>query len=161
MGLDITAYKQLQVVEDAKRDENGELFDDSTQWEPRYDMEWSEKHFKGRAEGINPELVYTWHEELYFNAGSYSSYNLWRAHLETFAKSLDDGAFYELIMFADNEGVIGPVVSKKLLQDFTRYHAQAKVYADTLNDGEQWFDKYNKWQEAFTYGSDNGAVLFT
>lgn len=161
MGLDITAYKNLQAVEKPERDENGELVNESTQWEPRYDMEWSEKHFKGRAEGIDPEVVYAWDEELHFRAGSYSTYNVWRDCLETFAKSLDEGAFYELIMFADNEGVIGPIVSKKLLHDFTRYYKRAKIYANTLGDDAQWwFERYELWQEAFTYASDNGAVVF-
>lgn len=63
MGLDITAYKNLKVVEEPQIDEDGELVNWDTEWRPGASMEWSEKHFPGRGEGIDPQKVYSWKEE--------------------------------------------------------------------------------------------------
>lgn len=158
MGLDITAYKNLKVVENPQVDEDGELLNWETEWQPGVSMEWSEKHFPGRGEGIDYKAVYTWEEGYGFHAGSYSGYNWWRSKLEEFAEG---DSFQELINFADNEGVIGPVVSKKLLKDFTENEERVVKFADTLGDkGEWWINKYKEWEKAFEMAADNGAVDF-
>ena len=157
MGLDITAYRKLMVVENPELDEDGDLIDWDNQWQPGGSMEWSEKHFPGRGEGVDHRQVYTWEESTSFRAGSYSGYNWWRAKLKQFAK---DDAFQELINFADNEGVIGPIVSKKLAKDFEQNRGQAIEFAKTLDDGEWWIGQYKRWQEAFEMAADNGAVDF-
>lgn len=157
MGLDITAYKNLKVVEKPQFNEYGELENWDTEWKPGASMEWSEKHFPGRGEGINSNTVYTWEENFTFRAGSYSGYNLWRSKLAKFAGGSD---FNELINFADNEGVIGFVVSKKLADDFNKNEAKAKEFAETFEDGDWWFDKYQSWKKAFEIASENGAIDF-
>jgi hypothetical protein len=157
LGLDITAYKNLKVNENPELDEDGDIVNWDTQWKPGGSMEWSEKHFPGRGEGIDPQTVYTWEEEFGFRAGSYSGYNWWRAKLEQFSTG---EAFQELINFADNEGVIGPVVSKKLVKDFEENKEKAQEFANSLDDGEWWFSQYNRWHKAFEMASDNGAVDF-
>ncbi|MES1046340.1 hypothetical protein HYI36_00780 [Bacillus sp. Gen3] len=157
MGLDITAYRKLKVVENPQIDEYGELENWDTEWRPGGSMEWSEKHFPGRGEGIDPQKVYSWEEEFGFRAGSYSGYNWWRAKLEQFASGND---FDELINFADNEGVIGFIVSKKLAKDFKENEIKAKEFAETINDGDWWFSQYQRWKKAFEIASDNGAVDF-
>jgi hypothetical protein len=158
LGLDITAYRKLKIVENPELDEDGELLDWDNQWQPGGSMEWSEKHFPGRGEGVDPQAVYSWEEEFRFRAGSYSSYNWWRAKLEQFANSND---FQELINFADNEGVIGPVVSKKLAKDFVENKEKAQEFSKKLNaDGECWFKLYELWQKAFEIAADHGAVDF-
>ena len=125
MGLDITVYENLKIVKDPQLDENGVILNWKTEWQPGSGMEWSEKYFPGRGEGISPKSVYTWENSMDFRAGSYSSYNLWRDELEQFARSqVDKNLFIELIDFADNEGVIGPIVSKKLLKDFAKSEKQ-------------------------------------
>ncbi|MCE5227915.1 MAG: hypothetical protein LLG05_18905 [Porphyromonadaceae bacterium] len=158
MGLDITAYRQLSVVEDPKFDEDGDLIDWESQWRPGAGMVWSETHFPGRGEGIIPETVYSWEEEFDFGAGSYFGYNSWRRKLNDF---MGDKAFQELINFADNEGVIGPVVSKKIAKDFADYEEQATDYAETMGtDGRWWISKYQDWKKAFEMASDDGAIDF-
>jgi hypothetical protein len=157
MGLDITAYRKLIAVENPELDEDGELVDWDTNWRPGGSMEWSEKHFPGRGEGIDPQTVYTWEESFGFRAGSYSGNNWWRAKLEKFAKGND---FSELINFADNEGVIGPVVSAKLAKDFANNKDKAKVFAGSLEDGDWWLGQYERWQQAFEMAADDGAVDF-
>lgn len=158
MGLDITAYKKLKVVENPQLDEDGEIVNWETEWRPGGSMEWSEKHFPGRGEGVDPQKVYTWEDSLEFRAGSYSGYNWWRARLEKFAEGED---FQELINFADNEGVIGSVVSRKLANDFNKNAERASLYALTLGEeADYWFKLYKLWQEAFEMAADSGAVDF-
>lgn len=157
MGLDIVAYRKLKVVENPKFDEDEELENWDTEWLPGDNMKWSENHFPGRGEGINPDNVYTWEEQYNFRAGSYGGYNWWRSQLAEFA---NDDEFRELINFADNEGVIGYVVAKKLATDFSSNVLRASDYSKSLNDGGYWFEKYGEWQKAFEFASDNGAVNF-
>jgi hypothetical protein len=119
MGLDITAYKKLTIVPGAAINGDGEPEDD-TLWTPGASMEWSEGHWPGRAAGIpDAKAVYSYTDSFCFHAGSYGGYNVFRSELESFARGA--GPFAELIEFADNEGVIGPVVSQKLAADFAKY----------------------------------------
>lgn len=158
MGLDITVYKKLEIVENPRFDEDGELENWENEWQPGASMEWSEEHFPGRGEGIHPQKVYTWEEEFDFRAGSYSGYNWWRSQLEKFK---GDIAFQELIDFADNEGVIGFVVSKKLAKDFVKYEVDAKEFSKTLGENsDYWLESYNNWKTAFEMAANSGAVNF-
>ncbi|MGV3267032.1 hypothetical protein [Cytobacillus pseudoceanisediminis] len=158
MGLDITAYRKLKVVENPQFDQYGGLVNWTGEWMPGGSMEWSEKHFPGRGEGVDPQKVYTWEDSFEFRAGSYSGYNWWRARLEKFAVGED---FQELINFADNEGVIGPVVSRKLANDFNKNAERASLYALILGEeAGYWFKLYKLWQEAFEMAADSGAVDF-
>ncbi|MCM3425575.1 hypothetical protein [Bacillus paralicheniformis] len=161
MGLDIRAYKNLKVVENPQFDEEG-LVNWESEWMPGDSMKWSEKHFPGRGEGIDPDTVYTWEDSFSFRAGSYSGYGLWRSQLDKFRdKFRIDHGFSELINFADNEGVIGPVVSKKLAKDFNDHKKAAELFARTLGQyGEYWIDLYKTWKKAFEMASENGAVEF-
>lgn len=156
MGLDITAYKNLKVVENPKLDEDGYPENWDTEWTPGGSMKWSEKHWPGRGEGVEANKVYTFEEEFRFRAGSYSGYNWWRRKLELFAEGND---FQELINFADNEGVIGSVVSKKLAEDFARNKEKAIVFSKKIGE-EWWLELYEKWQHAFEFAAQNGAVDF-
>lgn len=45
MGLDITAYKRLGVVENPEIDEDGYLENYETEWTPGISMKWSETYF--------------------------------------------------------------------------------------------------------------------
>lgn len=137
MGLDITARKNLKVVEKPELDEDGYPVNWETEWQPGASMEWSEECFPGRGEGVEPKAVYTWEDDYGFRAGSYSGYNWWRSKLEEFAEG---DSFQELINFADNEGVIGPVVSKKLYKDFIENHERAVEFDKTLGEGEWWIN---------------------
>lgn len=155
MGLDVIAYKKLKEVGNSKLNSHDNLVEHKNEWCPGICMEWSETHFPGRGEGIESNKVYTYESKCSFRAGSYSGYNEWRDLLYKFK---GDIAFQELIIFADNEGVIGPVVSKKLYEDFKKYKNEAEEYAQTA--GDWWLYKYNDWLNAFELASDNGAVEF-
>ncbi|MCY8813648.1 hypothetical protein P8917_01070 [Bacillus atrophaeus] len=158
MGLDIRVFKNLKVIENPQLDEDGYVENWETEWRPGGSMEWSEEHFPGRGEGLEPQNVYTWEESFRFRAGSYTGYGWWRRKLEEFKGGT---AFQELINFADNEGAIGPVVSKKLATDFKENAEEAREFAKTLGDaGEVWLELYDEWKAAFEMASENGAVEF-
>ncbi|WCF11397.1 hypothetical protein NDS46_31055 (plasmid) [Paenibacillus thiaminolyticus] len=161
MGLDIKVYKNLKEVQEPKFDEYGDLLNMETEWKPGESMEWSEKHFPGRGQGIESQRVYNWEDSFRFRAGSHSAYSWWRDKLNEF---MGDTAFQELINFADNEGVIGPVVSKKLAKDFAENLEKAREFSNKLNEegynGTFWIESYENWKEAFEMAAHNGAVEF-
>lgn len=159
MGLDITAMKKLRVAEKPVLDEEGYVEDWDTQWKPGKSMEWSEREFPGRGEGVDANTVYEWEDSFSFRAGSYTGYGMWRDELEKFKGNT---AFQELIDFADNEGVIGSVVAKKLLKDFIENENEAEEYSKNIknSDGEWFIYNYRNWKKAFELASDDGAVDF-
>ncbi|QTG87257.1 hypothetical protein [Bacillus amyloliquefaciens] len=157
MGLDIKAFKNLKVIKNPPyHEDEGELIE--IQWTPGDSMKWSEKHFPGRGEGVNPDKVYTWEDSFSFCAGSYVDYGKWRSQLVKFIGS-EGNAFRELINFADNEGVIGSVVSKKLAKDFKEYEDEARKFSVMVED-PLWFELYGEWKKAFELAAENGAVDF-
>jgi len=166
MGLDISYYrnarlpsaKNLAVL--ASKDE-----DDRMEWAYENGIRhiYINPHFPGREAGL-PDSEYVEvddAEEGGFCAGSYSGYGRWRSSLASLAGSTS--AFHELIHFADNEGVIGPLVSAKLAKDFADWQDRAHTFALRMNgEGDkEWFMlKYKLWREAFTVASDGGFVDF-
>jgi hypothetical protein len=157
MGLDITAYRNLAPVANPEFDEYNELKNWETEWLPGTSMDWSESVWEGRGEGVNAHTVYTWEDCFDFRAGSYSGYGWWRDKLEEIS---DGESFQELINFADNEGVIGSVVSQKLYTDFIKNYDKAEEHSKKINDGEYWLNKYDCWMKAFDMARYNGAVDF-
>lgn len=159
MGLDIKSRRKLRIVENPLLDEDGYVEDYDNQWKPGASMEWSESAFPGRGEGVEANTVYEWEESFSFRAGSYIGYGMWRSELEKFKGNV---AFQELINFADNEGVIGSVVAKKLLNDFNNYESEAEEYSKKIpnSDGEWFIYNYRNWKKAFELASDDGAVEF-
>ena len=157
MGLDIRVFKGLKKVNNPELDEYGYPINEYTQWKPGAGMEWSESVWPGKGKPLNYNEVYEYEKSEYFHAGSYHGYNWWRDCLNEFAGNV---AFQELIDFADNEGVIGSELSKKLYEDFRIYHDRAKEYSEKIADGLWWFDKYCEWEKAFEMAKDDGAVEF-
>jgi hypothetical protein len=167
MGLDITAYGYLRPASGAELDEGGQPANWREHWLPGSSMEWSERHWPGRGEGIDPKQVYAFYRSFGFRAGSYSGYGVWRDWLaqvagfasaeEYRAEAEPSTAFYELINFADNEGVIGPVVSTKLAKDF----AENVTRAAATPAADPWFlNQYALWWTAFLTAAEGGAVSF-
>lgn len=157
MGLDIRILKGLKKVDNPELDEYGHPVNEDTQWKPGTNMKWSESIWPGREKPLSYNDVYEYEKDEWFYAGSYLGYNWWRAKLNEFSGNV---AFQELIDFADNEGVIGSELSKKLYDDFRTYHNQALEFSKTINNGEWWFKKYCDWEEAFKMAKDGGAVEF-
>lgn len=158
MGLDITAYRGLKKVLNPILAEDGYPENYDVQWMPGEGMKWSESIWTGKGEPVEYDSVYEWEDSYEFCAGSYFRYNIWRHQLEQFK---GDIAFQELIDFADNEGVIGSKLAKKLYNDFLLYHKEAEKYAEKLEKDNEWFiNKYCDWEKAFMFASNDGAVEF-
>lgn len=167
MGLDITAYRQLQPSPGEPLDADGEPVDWKNVFFPGTSMEWSEREFPGRAEGIQLRMPYQFAEKYRHGGHSYSGYNKWRNLLAVFAgytsaedcwKNHVSGPFFELINFFDNEGVIGPVVSGKLLADFQKNRERLRTWSDP--DRSYLESRYDEWTKVFEFGADGGAVRF-
>lgn len=97
-----------------------------------------------------------------FRAGSYDSYNQWRADLRQLFNPLrlPELPFYELIWFADNEGSIGPEAAADLLADF---HEHADAYANAHPasfEASYSREKYADWTRAFELAANRGLVRF-
>lgn len=168
MGLDITAFTKLTRVVSPSGN--------TTSWSAHI-IKWVEDNFPGRTAGIEANVPYAVSiEPLHFRAGSYGGYGAWRndlARLAGYPASYEpeyehkfsagawaaaEGPFWELINFADNEGVIGPVVSAKLLKDFEAFDARAKGFKpDAIG---YFYDRYQHWHRAFKLAADGGAVDF-
>ena len=172
MGLDITAYRNLTPATEEVEMEDGYPVDYQTFWKPGPSMKWSESVFPGRGKGVSHSTIYTFSNTFGFRAGSYGGYNHWRDLLsqlagygsaeEAWSKEDQSGPFMELIHFAGNEGVIGPVISAKLAKDFADFESRAKVFSATLDqyDAQNFITRYYDWKKAFEMASDGGAVCF-
>ena len=174
MGLDISYYKNARAITDEERAALEQIPENH-----RYD--WTEERgierlyrnpgFPGRDEGLPSDDWVTAEAVGTFCAGSYGGYGDWRRNLASLV-GIDNlrawwdapqpGPFAELLNFADNEGVIGPVVSAKLAKDFAEWRARASEFASTLpdDDGEWFMRKYKDWQAAFTAAQQGGYVDF-
>ena len=155
MGLDIHVYKNVRpvtdpvVLEKIRNDEDGPS---NAAFELGYRMPYINRHFKSRAEGLEPNVPYEYAEDLHFRAGSYSGYGAWRGQLAELVGIMDINAFWDrcermerrgeepdipfwqLLHFSDCEGAIGPVVSKKLAKDFADWEERAEKYARKIHE---------------------------
>ena len=167
MGLDITAYRQVWAAPDCAKGDDGYLEDYDS-----FFRVYNIVDFQSRAAPLEEGACYGFEESMDFRAGSYSGYGEWRNELARIAGYLAhpaatrhpysegawaalSGPFWELINFADNEGVIGSTVAAKLAADFAAMDAKA------MQTTELWFyELYRTWRRAFEMAADSGAVSF-
>ena len=190
MGLDISVISEIVPIDIP---EDLELWSNAYyEWEEKQDFDGSvwnfrpNTYFPEQSEGLPDGLGYGTGEDYGFRAGSYGGYGEWRDLLARVAldmgvqgvwNKIDDGGNYseipfsEQLNFSDADGVIGPVVSKKLYNDYVSYEKDIMKkldryylkFEDFEIDGEtyEWFkQKYKDWKEAFRVASNNGAVIF-
>ena len=125
-------------------------------------------NFPEHADGLR-EGCYSGTREMEFQAGTYSSYSEWRAHLCRMAHGVEPDVmwerpdewkgkpFYKLVNFADDDGTIGPWTSAKLHRDFVAWQDKAREQDGKV---EGFSDLYRKWTEAFRLASMEGVVRF-
>lgn len=162
MGLDVTAYSQLKREDEANGDDYRKDRCDIYQ----SSIEFAERHWPGRADGLKSGR-YSFGDRLDFRAGSYSGYGEWRHWLarlvgwkdarDCWENGSPGSPFYELINFADNEGVLGSQVCAKLAKDFAHWQPKAEA---TTEDPDWNIPLFNKWKEACELAADGGAIDF-
>ncbi|PSE43969.1 hypothetical protein C7G91_04810 [Acinetobacter nosocomialis] len=175
MGLSCTAYKKLSQFEGTYDDQSDSVLNEKTGLlvkDSDYFLPSLNSHFPNHAKELIDGGFYTFEEDYWFRAGSYSGYNNFREQLAKLAGypalegegnrhyhsngawKATSGPFWELINFSDCEGVIGTAYSKKLLADFKQFDEKAKEL------GEYFYESYSDWMTAFEFASDDGAVDF-
>lgn len=171
MGLDITAYTKLTPAPDAEL-KDGYPVDYEHFWHASEGvLKWTEENWAGHTAGIESGATYKIGDSFGFRAGSYSGYGQFRRWLagamgwpsiETlWGQDNVSGPFVELLHFADNEGVIGPVVAAKLAKDFADNEERIVAIAEQDgSEGAYYLQKYREWRKAFELASDGGAVEF-
>src|SRR5262245_11739489 len=160
MGLDVTYMQNAEFV--GKFDE----IDEEAAWEQGLHLCWPNKDFPKHAESL-VEGYYKGAGVSTFRAGSYSGYNRWRELLSetvhgmtpheiwTAADGAYEGyAFIELIHFSDCEGIIGPLTSASLAQDFNDFSSKIKEW------GSYDITLYQNFMRAFNVAAINGIVQF-
>lgn len=167
MGLDVMAYRQIKLQPDVKGDDDGE--------ERGYFRAWKNPDFPGRADEIEHGGWYSHEGCIDAMSCGYGGYSRWRNQLAELAGwpsdddaydgihrfassawSAESGPFWELINFADNEGVIGAAVSAKLAKDFADFQRQA----DELPD-DHFRANYALMRHAFEVAAESGCVVFS
>lgn len=162
MGLDIVAYSHVKST-------------------PPHDVSYETCQEHIRAYVLSPDMSLSFlgltedtcyqptddSERISFRAGSYSGYGDWRAVLaQIVGQNIADywqGSvveksnlpFFELLNFADNEGTIGPIAARNLLDDFHTWDDKAREQMD-----EWYYERYVSWTEACNLAKDDGLILF-
>jgi hypothetical protein len=165
MGLDITYYRnakiptaeQLAALNFVPEDDRFDKADELGMRHPYINPD-----FPGRDEGLPQAYWLVADCAGGFAAGSYSGYGRWRESLARLSgwHRGSSGPFSEMINFADNEGVIGPVVSAKLAKDFAEWQDRAQDFAGRVGDDGWFMRKYAEWRKAFEAAADGGYVDF-
>jgi hypothetical protein len=175
MGLDITAYSKLEILDPRVQRARERLF--IPQDDPVY--EFTDHHVNSPnnwMRDMKPGKYYETPdtETLDFRAGSYSGYNAYRKMIsECFLgvtqdevwnneKQYEGKPFYEQVNFSDCEGFIGPEVSAKLAKDYKEGRTQWYEYLRESGENriEYYMSRYDLWTEAFELASDDGFVWF-
>jgi len=161
MGLDIKVLSDISPLPNATFDEKNYVFTDEhgntyTDEECWYsdDLKDQDEAYPGRSLGIIGDQIYKYQASSWKKIGCYQYYSQWCDKLREHTKNLNT-AFDELLNFTDCEGVLGPVVCRKLKNDFKLY----KKYIKIENDRYFW-NTYNKFADAFKLAGRDGIVIF-
>jgi hypothetical protein len=168
MGLGICAYSKIELVEELSVDEANIRGDTPDGLIYLYFLD----EFKERADSLKAGFYKVNGTDYRFRAGSYGGYNDWRNILSevmlgiapdivwTNSAKFKGQPFYELIDFADNEGIIGPRTSMKLSLDF---ETEREKMANRARQRFQFWilGTYDHFHKAFKLASDNGVLKFT
>lgn len=178
MGLDVHAYSKITYLQPQPEGEEARDTAEEAGARELYSANGYDR-LRPQAEGFYSLDG----EDLHINCGAYSRYGRWRENLARLAGwplgeyeqygrkwpshvatawEAEQGPFWELINFGDNEGSIGAEVAKKLLADFEHYHESIAERALLMQDeGQEFMRFYRQWQAGFALAADGGAVYFT
>ncbi len=169
MSVDILAFSKVEFLE---------VLPDTESWENKYwvnpdndtDYVPSYRYYAYRMPPIVKNGVYRIRGDSDSVSMGYAGYNWWREWLclqvngiqpDTVWGTRDDAAtmtlpFYELIDFADNEGVIGTIAAAELARDFAEW--QDKVNASSE---ERFREVYGRMRRLFEIAANGGYVRYT
>ena len=177
MGLDIRVVSKLEKC-DIQSDEAYEKYPNVIKVSTKYDLAFNQ------SAGLEDECYYKYSSSDYkaFRAGSYSGYGKWREQLsEAIGINIEDlwvlvsrdiklndllGSnpineipFVELLCLSDCEGTIGPIVSKKLHNDFVVNRDKIQKYVSSGIPGrptlyKDWMSLYDDFTDAFRIASN-------
>ncbi len=145
------------------------LCEDGTPEENRVSSFLSNPKFPAHMSGLSSDLFYKCSgKKMRFGAGTYEEYSQFKKHLsmvagfekiEDLLKSGGPVYFIELINFSNEEGTIGPIICKKLHNDFMDNYNVAEKYFSNLDDHEKFWTHYKNWCKALFVASHNGAIM--
>lgn len=165
MGLDVSVYQNYKLLDINEEDEN-------------YDYDFQafvlEEEWENRIKHLEKGKFYEGDQVAHLISYPYSSHNRFReelirlvgkSHLLQADGRIDwdklyeesDTPFYELVYFADNEGVLDWETSEKLYNDFKQHEFLAN---QVFKNEEHNLRRYNNWMETFELGKDKGVVVF-
>lgn len=157
MGLDISALGHVRYLGEQEFDGCDDFYHASVN-----------SDFAERADGRRTGF-YQATEQIDFNASSYGGYNRWREQLCEMALGVAPQAvwddperyraqpFYDLIDFADNEGLIGPETARRLAHAFAAHDDRAR---ETWSGDEYSYRLYCNFWTAFELAAADGLVEF-
>ena len=175
MGLDITSYEHVALVEEvhALEDSEGNYCGDPEEYGGQDHVRVYSPDFPDSLGSLQHDKCYLATGDTFgFRAGSYSGHGQFRAALceaalgvppENVWEDPDEfrgKPFYELINFSDCEGAIGPEVCAKLAADFQRERAVRDALEAKDLPGDWYVQKFDDWQRAFELAADTGLVQF-
>ena len=165
MGLDITAVSEAKLCGQPLGEHDGH-------WKEGHVYAWVNEAFPDRN-GAFKNGCYVVKDQFGFRAGSYSGYNYFREILSEAVLGVSpevvwkepakyqDSAFYELINFADNEGILGTEVCCKLAGDFAANRLTFVEYVEVnVADSDYFITKYEEWTKAVDLACCNGFIQF-
>lgn len=170
MGPQFNVFSKLKKLEMSEV----KLFDDGTPEENNVASFYSNPEFPAHITGLDSNLFYRCTgKKMKFGAANYKEYAEFKNHLaimtgyqssEEIFKKTGPAFFSELINFSDSEGTIGPIICKKLYNDFKDNYDVADMYFKTIEnkeDNRKFWIHYQNWCKALFVARHNGAILIT
>jgi hypothetical protein len=150
MGLEVTAYTQVQLAARDKKDRAAFIIDGE-----------AISRWPLSSVGLRPGVYVSTGPELEIRVGHLMSYMWWREQLarlggytqeDALTCKVTDGPFIEFISFADLHGVISNSASRKLALDFEQFEQSAREI------GGDFYALYMQFKRAFEFAQDTGVV---
>jgi hypothetical protein len=150
MGMEVTAYAEVQLVPHGNREHAAFVVDEE-----------AISRWPLSSVGLTPGMYQSTGAEFDVRVGHLMSYMWWREQLsqlggyrqqDVLAGDVNSGPFVELISFADLQGVIGNAAARKLADDFELFDPQAQAL------GSSFYGLYVQFKRVFEFAKDAGVV---
>lgn len=145
------------------------LYEDGTPEESNVTSFYSNPAYPAHIAGLDTTQFYRWGgKKMKFGTSTYEEYFEFKNHLAQIAgfENLEElwgcgqpAFFIELINFSNTEGTIGPIICRKLYNDFKDNYDIAGQYFLRLEDGKKFWVHYQNWCRSLSVARQNGAIL--